>query len=46
MHTDYQMFKTQNKQERDTTQIFVRFDLIDLLHKIDEAYLAEDTLTV
>ena len=46
MHADYQMFKTQNKQERDNTQICVRFDLIDILHKIDKAYLAEDTLTV
>ena len=36
---------TQIEQERGT-QICARFGLNDLLYKIDEAYLADDTLTV
>ena len=42
---DCQRSDTQIEQERGT-QICARFGLNDLLYKIDEAYLANDTLTV
>ena len=48
MHTAQADFERSDThiEEENGTQICARFDFNDLLWKIDEAYLADDTLTV